>query len=153
VAVVEGREHFQCPYCDSFVFPGDLESSIDRIKPLGQSGERTCPVCSEALQSGTMEGRTIEYCTLCRGVLLSSDDFLQIVRLRRAQRTQPPDEPRPLNQEEMNRHVECPVCGKRMEVHPYYGGGSVMIDSCRACGMVWLDHGEITVIERAPGRR
>jgi Zn-finger nucleic acid-binding protein len=49
--------------------------------------------------------------------------------------------------------VACPVCGERMEVHPYYGPGPAVIDSCSRCGLIWLDRGEMTVIETAPGRR
>jgi Zn-finger nucleic acid-binding protein len=38
-----------------------------------------------------------------------------------------------------------------MDVHPYYGPGNVVIDTCGKCGLVWLDHGEMAVIENAPG--
>jgi Zn-finger nucleic acid-binding protein len=40
-----------------------------------------------------------------------------------------------------------------MDVHPYYGPGSQVIDSCPHCRLVWLDAGELAAIERAPGRR
>jgi Zn-finger nucleic acid-binding protein len=40
-----------------------------------------------------------------------------------------------------------------MEVHPYYGPGNVVVDSCCHCGLVWLDAGEISMIETAPGAR
>jgi Zn-finger nucleic acid-binding protein len=39
-----------------------------------------------------------------------------------------------------------------METHPYYGPGNVIIDSCAACDLVWLDFGELTQIVDAPGR-
>jgi Zn-finger nucleic acid-binding protein len=39
-----------------------------------------------------------------------------------------------------------------MDVHPYYGPGAVVLDSCARCTLIWLDHGEIAAIERAPGR-
>jgi Zn-finger nucleic acid-binding protein len=39
-----------------------------------------------------------------------------------------------------------------MDVHPYYGPGNVVIDSCSACDLIWLDHGELTQITDAPGR-
>jgi hypothetical protein len=39
-----------------------------------------------------------------------------------------------------------------MEVHPYYGPGNVVIDSCSACDLIWLDHGELKQISDAPGR-
>jgi Zn-finger nucleic acid-binding protein len=40
-----------------------------------------------------------------------------------------------------------------MEVHPYYGPGSQVIDSCHRCRLVWIDSGELAAIEKAPGRR
>ena len=39
-----------------------------------------------------------------------------------------------------------------MDVHPYYGPGNVVIDTCSACDMVWLDYGELKQITDAPGQ-
>jgi Zn-finger nucleic acid-binding protein len=39
-----------------------------------------------------------------------------------------------------------------MDVHPYYGPGNIVIDSCSACDLIWLDHGELQQITDAPGR-
>lgn len=36
-----------------------------------------------------------------------------------------------------------------MDVHPYYGPGNIVIDTCVECGLVWLDHGELTRVEQA----
>jgi Zn-finger nucleic acid-binding protein len=38
-----------------------------------------------------------------------------------------------------------------MDVHPYYGPGNVIIDSCTTCDLVWLDIGELKQIAEAPG--
>ena len=38
-----------------------------------------------------------------------------------------------------------------MEVHPYYGPGNVIIDSCTTCDFLWLDAGELRQISDAPG--
>jgi Zn-finger nucleic acid-binding protein len=35
-----------------------------------------------------------------------------------------------------------------MDTHPYGGGGNAVIDSCFVCRLVWLDAGELTVLER-----
>jgi hypothetical protein len=77
---------------------------------------------------------------------------MQVIAERRAERTGPPAKPAPLDPEELERHIDCPTCGATMEVHPYYGPGNVVIDSCARCRLIWLDHGEIGAIERAPGR-
>ena len=39
-----------------------------------------------------------------------------------------------------------------MDVHPYYGPGNVVIDTCGQCYLVWLDHGELKQIADAPGQ-
>jgi Zn-finger nucleic acid-binding protein len=38
-----------------------------------------------------------------------------------------------------------------MSTHPYYGPGSVVIDTCQTCHVVWLDFGELRQIADAPG--
>lgn len=151
--VVEGREHFVCAYCLSFLFPADLTDSADRIKSTGQPVNETCPTCDIPLVEAAVDGRAVAVCSRCRGILVGSDDFMKVVGERRRAYEGPPSEPRGVNPEELNRTVTCPKCHKRMEVHPYYGPGRVVIDSCRPCGLVWLDHGELAAIERAPGRR
>jgi Zn-finger nucleic acid-binding protein len=39
-----------------------------------------------------------------------------------------------------------------MNVHPYYGPGNVVIDTCSRCDLVWLDFGELQQISDAPGQ-
>ena len=39
-----------------------------------------------------------------------------------------------------------------MATHPYYGPGNVVLDSCGACDLVWLDFGELKQIVDAPGK-
>ncbi len=58
-----------------------------------------------------------------------------------------------LNPEDLNRVIRCPPCDLPMDVHPYYGPGNIVIDSCHRCHVVWLDHGELALVESAPGRR
>ncbi len=47
------------------------------------------------------------------------------------------------------RQIECPSCSQRMETHPYYGPGNIVVDTCSECGYLWLDHGEISRVENA----
>ena len=39
-----------------------------------------------------------------------------------------------------------------MDVHPYYGPGNVIIDTCGKCHLVWLDFGELKQIGDVPGQ-
>jgi Zn-finger nucleic acid-binding protein len=38
-----------------------------------------------------------------------------------------------------------------MSTHPYFGPGSIVIDTCDACDLVWLDVGELKQVVDAPG--
>ena len=129
-----------------------MEASADGLQPLGQQSERRCPVCALFLSAGTLERQRVWYCQKCRGVFLSNDDFVFIVGRRRARRTGPPAKPAPLNPEELKRRISCPACSMEMDAHPYYGPGNTVIDSFERCRMVWLDHGEVGALAKAPGR-
>ena len=59
----------------------------------------------------------------------------------------------PLDPAELSRRLPCPRCRKRMDTHPYHGGGNAVIDTCHRCRLVWLDAGEITVLGNYSGRR
>jgi Zn-finger nucleic acid-binding protein len=38
-----------------------------------------------------------------------------------------------------------------MSTHPYYGPGTIVIDNCDRCKVVWLDYGELARVVNAPG--
>ena len=50
----------------------------------------------------------------------------------------------------LDRSTKCPQCKQQMDTHLYGGPGNVIIDVCEACGLVWLDHGELERIVSAP---
>jgi Zn-finger nucleic acid-binding protein len=148
---VPGRAHFQCRHCETLDFPEPLADSADGVAPLGEAGERDCPVCFERLSLGSIAGYEVSYCEGCRGVLTTNADFPHIVRQRRAE-SAPVEVQSPLDREELNRQIDCPACGRRMETHPYHGGGNAVIDTCASCGLIWFDAGELAAIVEAPQR-
>ncbi len=150
---VEGRNYLACGYCQTFHFPMELEDSADRITPLYERGDVACPVCCEQLVAGAFDKVRIVYCHRCRGVLIPNEVFAQVVRDRRHQYTGADASPVPIDPHQYERRLDCPLCQGQMEVHPYHGPGNAVIDSCAACHLLWLDHGELAVIERAPGQR
>jgi Zn-finger nucleic acid-binding protein len=79
-------------------------------------------------------------------------DFADAVTRRRARAAGAPVTPSPLDPRELDTRMPCPSCGERMDVHPYYGPGNVVIDSCSRCDLIWLDFGELAQITDAPGR-
>jgi len=150
---VEGRHYLACGYCHTFHFPTELDASADRITPLFEPAGVECPVCSEPLHLGTLEATRALYCDRCRGILIPNEAFGQVVQYRRSQYGGADASPTPIDTRQYERRLKCPQCSGRMEVHPYHGPGNVVIDSCAACRLIWLDHGELGAIERAPGRR
>lgn len=85
---------------------------------------------------------------------MKNEHFGAALRERRAKRTaQESSDPKPIDMKQYERSLNCPSCHKRMEAHPYYGPGNVVIDSCERCSYVWLDHGELTRLEQASGGR
>ncbi len=150
---VEGRNYFTCGYCHAFHFPTELEDSADRITPLSERGDVACPICAEYLVAGALDDTRIVYCEQCRGVLIENDAFAEVVCSRRVEYTGSDHVPVPIDPAQYERKLACPRCSRRMETHPYHGPGSVAIDTCSSCHLIWLDHGEIASIERAPGQR
>lgn len=145
------RGYFFCRYCGSFHFPETVGDDGVRVVAEGR-GTGVCPICRKTLSSAMLDERhLVEYCVNCRGVLVSRSTFADVVRLRRAWATGPPGAPVPLSHAELQRRVECPRCAAPLETHPYFGPGNVVIDSCGACDVIWLDFGELKQIVDAPG--
>jgi len=154
VEPVVGREYMQCRYCHTLAFPHENPLSVDRVTPLGDDTDAECPCCSEPLQKGQIEDRNLLYCGSCYGMLLKNESFGAVVRERRARREHIEGEtPKPIDMSDYDRRIHCPNCDGLMEVHPYYGPGNVVIDSCHQCHFIWLDHGELARIERSAGGR
>ena len=146
------RGYFFCRYCGSFHFP---ETKADEgIRIVGETPEALeCAVCQKVLASALAdETHPIRYCRNCRGVLIARTGFAAVVEKRRAWATGTPALPVPLNRQELERKLRCPVCKGAMVTHPYFGPGNVVIDSCETCAHVWLDFGELRQIVDAPGK-
>lgn len=145
---VAGHEHFQCDYCAGYFFPRENQ---DGVIVLEKTPAATCPACATAMLVGSIDGRHVLHCPTCRGILTSNANFGHIVRSRRAAFQGCGVIPQPIHEDEFNRILLCPGCNKKMHVHPYYGPGAVVIDTCCSCMLIFLDHGEIAQIQRAPG--
>ena len=153
MTLVDGRGHFRCEFCATLNFPTAIEDALDGVKPLGVPAEEPCPICEGALEHAAIDGTRVLLCSGCRGVLVESETFAHIIQQKRTQFRGPDVLPQPLDRAEFQRRLHCPSCQRVMETHSYYGPGNAVIDSCAACKLIWLDHGEIAAIERAPGRR
>jgi Zn-finger nucleic acid-binding protein len=146
----ESRAYFFCRYCGSIEF---IEPGPGDVTVLGPSGEGlACPVCAIPLALASLDrAHRVLYCERCRGVLLTCSTFATVVTARRASPSTPVTPPIPLDAKELERLVDCPRCQARMTTHPYQGPGSIVIDTCSPCELLWLDSGELKQVSEAPG--
>lgn len=144
------QDYFYCEYCGAFHFP---PASSDGIRSLGSNQEGiACPHCHVPLQIVTLDDRFQGHqCPHCQGFLFDRNTFRLTIETRRAMATTPPDPPRPLNQDELKRGIACPACTRSMDTHPYLGPGTIVIDTCSHCSLIWLDNGELNRVVNAPG--
>ncbi len=143
--LVSNRRHFYCDHCASFHFP---EETGEGISPLGEPADWDCPVCHSRLQNALIEGEPVAYCDRCRGFLTLTPIFGSIVGKRRQHHGSHEQITEPFDPDELKRALHCPRCRQRMETHPYFGGGNAVVDTCERCGLIWLDAGELAIIER-----
>ncbi len=148
--LVRDRDYWVCPYCTTFHFPDENDEGV---RVLGEESRLLCPVCHVELVSAAVEQAPVRTCPRCRGILAEPPDFRRIVDMRRRTSAKKEHVLRPLDRAELERSIRCPQCARAMDAHPYYGPGNAVVDSCGHCALVWLDHGELTVIVTAPEER
>lgn len=148
-----GLSQMVCTFCHTVQVATDVSGIVDRVLSLGELLGVHCPACDAELVTALVDEVPAALCPDCQGVLFSSPEFRQVVEDRRATYTGPDMAVTPPHPAEFERRLECPGCHVKMEVHPYYGAGRAIIDSCGTCKLVWVDHGELTNLERSPGRR
>jgi Zn-finger nucleic acid-binding protein len=151
MALFERRRYFFCEHCGTFHFID--APAIDDVQVLERREDRRCPRCAGALAHALLDDQhAVEFCEGCRGVLLARATFADALNRRRARAGGPGVPPQPLDRRELERRATCPQCAGEMDVHPYYGPGNVVIDSCTRCSLIWLDYGELQQMTDAPGR-
>lgn len=136
--------------------PRETEVVSDKIRITftGRSIQFFCPCCTDVnLEIGKLGETEVGCCPNCRGFVIDMPTFGAQVDELRAGYQGADDKPVPIKPEELEVHRNCPACTEPMDVHPYYGPGSVVIDSCRNCKLVWFNEGELSRIIRAPGIR
>lgn len=140
-------DNFICDYCHNvFVPPQDDQG----VTVLGDGPGDQCPICiSTPLQQAAIAKMPLLYCSKCHGMLASMQVFEPLIEAERAQQhanVAPP----PVDPHDLERHIACPHCHRTMETYYYAGPGNVVLDSCEDCSFIWLDHGELLRIARAP---
>ena len=143
----------QCSYCDSRRVLSGGSDGIDGVILLGAPTDLDCPACGDQLVAAIVDSVPCRACPTCFGVSLPQASFGELVATRRADYRGADRPAAPLSPLDLQHQRECPICRETMEVHPYYGPGNTVIDSCSDCRVVWLDAGELSTIEQAPGHR
>lgn len=148
-----GYQHVQCDSCSRFHFATSIEESPDAIKPLGRETAFHCLRCSVPLEVGRLDNTEVCFCPTCRGFVIDSNSLGALIQFRRASWTGPDDPPVRVDVNELKLKASCPACEQQMEAHHYYGPGNIILDTCNVCELAWLDHGELSKIVRAFGKR
>lgn len=146
VTPVKDKNYFVCSYCGAYYFP---EASQDGVKIMGEPGTLFCPVCKIPMVTAMIEDIHIEACSKCRGVMISQNQLAFVVQLLR-ETSKKVETALPLDKAGLDPERYCQSCGRKMDSHPYGGGGNVVIDVCETCGVVWFDYGELKRIMTAP---
>lgn len=151
MVLIRERDYYHCEYCGSTYFPN---ISTEGIRLLGENPDGIkCPLCGILLNLATFDDAYQGYlCSRCRSLLFARTDFRRLIETRRARATTPPEMPARYAPEELQRQIRCPVCTRAMETYPYMGPGNIVIDTCQACDLIWLDHRELERVVNAPGR-
>ena len=142
----DGKECLVCDHCRHIHFP---EPDADGVRVLGLASTTMCSVCRIPLIHASIEGRRLLHCERCRGLLIAVEVFVGLIeRLRARDYKAAPD---PTAWGDINRPLDCPACGNRMDTHPYGGPGNILIDNCPQCELNWLDHSELSRIATSTG--
>ena len=149
----DNRTILTCHFCDSNHRLKPDSNEGDRVISLDRPAGVICPCCDCELTEASIDGRPAHYCPGCHGILVSAPIFAEVARNRRHRYRGPEQIPTLIDPEELSRSIHCPNCRQQMEVHPHYGPGRAIIDSCSVCHLVWLDNSELASIERTPGSR
>src|SRR6185503_21217408 len=131
-------ESLVCEHC------GSVDARVAVFYDLEVSGASStaCPACKTPLADARIEGCPVRYCASCHGVLVEMKDFMALSEAVRAR------EPRtgvalPRRQRPGERLLACPLCAQPMLHHLCAGPGNLVLDTCEACGVNWLDPGEL----------
>src|SRR5229473_8379235 len=100
-----------CDFCRSTWFPSP---NSDGVRLFEQAVDVDCPLCKVPLFEASIEGCPVQFCRECNGILVQGDAFLVVQSALRLNVGRPLDIPRPADAHELDRQMQCPVCGRQM---------------------------------------
>jgi len=109
-----------------------------------------CPACHVLLCAVEYEGQIVHVCPDCRGALVQ-EPRLERIKRRREQTWSTEEEGRVAGEvaaADKTAWVPCPRCLVYMEKLKVSGAGCAFhLDRCGACQLVWLDPGELELLQ------
>ncbi len=110
---------------------------------------RQCPACQVDLETTDIEGYRVERCPSCHGHLVPT---LNLSAIKRSCRTSE-DELRSRASSDFKGSISetiiCPLCKCRMSKQRMSSPLDMELDVCDSCDRVWLDGGEIAMVQLA----
>jgi FtsH-binding integral membrane protein len=97
-----------------------------------------CPKCRGYMYPGRHQGVELDLCSGCHGIWLDRDELSTITG-------KPGDLPEPAASTPTP--YACPRCGGALEERPYTSRADLKVDVCRSCRGVYLDKGELLMVE------
>ena len=106
-----------------------------------------CPRCATQLQRTRYEGLPVFHCTSCNGYAVSSAQRLDAIKRRReANYGDLEQEAEQAAGSDSIDAIRCPSCNAKMDKEKQEEH-SFLFDVCGNCKMVWLDPGEIALLQ------
>jgi Zn-finger nucleic acid-binding protein len=145
------RNYYYCEHCKNYHFP---RQDQEGLRELGENPEGIqCTHCKISLNLVTFDDFFQGYqCPNCQGLLFNRTIFREAIDYHRSRTKTPPEPFSQYDPDELDRMMGCPGCQNQMETFQYNGPGNIIIDTCHACDLIWLDYGELKKVLSAPGR-
>ncbi|HMO04065.1 MAG TPA: zf-TFIIB domain-containing protein [Kiritimatiellia bacterium] len=111
---------------------------------------RKCPVCGEAMENIDYEGFRVRYCHACGGHLIPAARLKAIQQRDSIPRAKLQEEVRARFTASTTEPVRCPRCRMTMRKQDVrLPVVQVQTDVCAPCGLIWLDAGELALLQLA----
>jgi len=109
---------------------------------------RNCPHCRIPLISVDYEGVSVQWCERCRGHLMYAARLGPIKQIAGKSQDQLRTEAATEFRGNNTARIKCPRCCAPMSKQDTrLPGLNLQIDVCRACSLIWLDGGELALVQ------
>ena len=109
-----------------------------------------CPRCEIHLHQQDMNGVAIEYCPRCSGLCFDRGELDKVTEKTAGSVEYCTVADASLSVDDGRSEIGCPKCEthKKMRKAAFVQYTDIVVDHCDACGVIWLDTGELDAINR-----